>query len=110
MSGVSAGRHVAPPRRWLPYALTFAVLAALLAGALAVNGRRATTDGPPLAPAEVDDRDAGNVDRSADAPGLVPEVREHIDGLRPRGRDPADALRRRLDAAAPPADGTSTNP
>jgi len=107
MSGVVAGRHIRAPRtqlrRWPAYALTAVVLATMLAVLVAVADRGPTADGPSTMPPS-----GVEVDRVAPADArparardgaLVPEVRRHITGLRPRGVDHADTLRARADAA-----------
>jgi len=103
MSGVIAGRHIGAPRSWTAYALTAVVLAILLAVGVAVAERGGTAEGPStVPPAGVDGERAAPADaRPAPAPdgALVPEVRQHITGLRPRGLDHADMLRARIDEA-----------
>jgi hypothetical protein len=82
--------------------LTVVVLAALLAVLVAVADRGPTADGPSNVPASgVDGEQVAPADaRPAPAPdgALVPEVRQHITGLRPRGLDHADTLRARVDS------------
>lgn len=104
MSGIADRRHVgAQPRRWVPLALTLLVLAILLAVLAVMADRGAGADGPPTAPAPAGPG-AGDAPidvpaAPAEQPNLVPEVRQHIEGLRPRGLDHRDPLRDRLDEA-----------
>jgi hypothetical protein len=107
MSGIAARRHVGTQprrRRWVPLALTIVVLGVLLAVLAVMTDRGPAADGSSTAPASVDGggADGARVDvpaAPAEEPNVVPEVRQHIDGLRPRGLDHRDPLRDRLDEA-----------
>lgn len=95
-------------RRRLALALTAVVLAALLTGIATIVTRNAGTSGQAPVPSGLDDAGSNGAPAEAqpDEPiqggNVVPEVRQHIDGLRPPGLDRArDSLRERLDGGRP---------
>lgn len=98
MSGIAAGRHVGAARRWLPYALTAATLAALGAMLVAVVGRGPIAGAPQTTPATFDGSGAGGPARGDPGRGaLVPEAHRAIEGLRPPSLNRPGPLRDRLD-------------